>query len=129
MPVTPLSIVRDWIERINQGDLIGLVELMSDDHKFYVEGERPTQGRVAMEKAWRAYFAMYPDYRIYEDEQYERGEYVFIIGHTSGSHVPREQEGIRSSVIWKARVCDGRISEWIICPATPENRKRFGLQR
>ena len=31
---TRLNIARRWIERINQGDVAGLVDMMTDDHTF-----------------------------------------------------------------------------------------------
>ena len=38
--------------------------MMTEDHVFFVDGEQPTVGRAAMEKAWRGYFDAFPAYRI-----------------------------------------------------------------
>jgi hypothetical protein len=110
-----------------EDDVDGLVDMMTADHTFYVEGERPTTGRAAMRRAWQGYFDAFPDYRVVEDEHYQRGDRIFIVGHTTGSHVPHDLEVKPGSVIWKACVRDNLVSEWIIYPATPEQRARFGL--
>ncbi len=79
---------------INRGDLDGLCDSMTDDHVFYVEGEEPTNGKERMRDAWRGYFDGFPNYQVFEDEVFENSLGVFIVGHTSGSHVPAEEETI-----------------------------------
>jgi ketosteroid isomerase-like protein len=125
--VSALAVVREWIARINRRDLVGLLDMMTEDHTFFVDGERPTVGRAAMERAWRGYFDAFPAYRIFEDDHVERGDTVFVLGHTSGSHVPSPAELLPGCVIWKAVVRSGRLAEWIIFDATPENRARLRL--
>ena len=124
---SPVEAVRAYIDRVNAADVGGLVELMTPDHVFYVDGEAPLSGREAMRKAWSGYFAAYPTYRIHVDEVYDRGEQVVVAGHTSGSHVPAAVEQVPRCVLWEARVVDGLVATWVIYPASPENRRRFGL--
>ena len=125
--MSALAVVREWIARINRRDLAGLVDMMTEDHVFFVDGEQPTVGRAAMEKAWRGYFDAFPAYRIFEDDHVERGGTVFVIGHTTGSHVPPPAELIPGCVIWRAVVRSGQLAEWSIFDATPANRARLGL--
>jgi SnoaL-like domain len=125
--VSALAVVREWITRINRRDLAGLVAMMTEDHVFFVDGEQPTVGRPAMEKAWRGYFDAFPSYRIFEDDYVERGDTVFMIGHTTGSHVPPPAELVPGCVIWKALVLRNQLAEWSIFDATPANRIRLGL--
>ena len=119
---------RTWIRHINDQNLDGLVSLASEDHTFFVEGETPTIGRDKVRPSWTGYFTGYPKYAVCADEFFDQDDVVYVIGHTTGSHVPQEIEVIPSSVIWKCVVDrEGSVSEWSIYPATPENRTRFGL--
>lgn len=122
------QVVREYISRINGADVEGLLELMTPDHVFYVEGEAPLSGTEAMREAWKGYCTAYPTYHIYVDEVYAQQETVLVLGHTSGSHVPASIENKPSSVLWEARLRDGLIAAWIIYyPVTPETRQRFHL--
>lgn len=119
---------RTWIEYINNQNLDGLVALASEDHTFFVEGEPPTIGKEKVRPSWAGYFSRYRDYVVFEDELFDLDDAVYAVGHTAGSHVPVELERTPSSVIWKCVVnSDGKVSEWSIYPATPENRSRFQL--
>jgi len=80
-----------------------------------------------MRQAWRDYFDAFPQYRIFKDEVYENKNGVFIVGHTQGSHIADDEESVPGSVIWKAVVRNGEVSEWIVYPGTMEIRKRFAL--
>jgi len=125
--VSALAVVHEWIARINRRDLAGLLDMMTEDHVFFVDGEPPTVGRAAMAKAWRGYFDAFPAYQIFEDDHAARGCTVFVIGHTTGSHVPPPAELIPGCVIWKAAVRAGRLAEWSIFDGTLANRTRLGL--
>lgn len=119
---------RTWIKHINNQSLEGLESLASDDHIFFVEGETPTIGRDRVRPSWTGYFTGYPEYVVSEDELYDHEDAVYVVGHTTGSHVPQELESIPSSVIWRCVVDEiGQVSEWSIYPATQENRSRFRL--
>jgi len=122
------QVVREYIHRINTADVEGLLELMTPDHVFYVEGEPPLSGTQVMREAWKGYCAAYPTYHINVDEVYDQQETIIVLGHTSGSQVPASVESKPSSVLWEARLRDGLIATWIISyPVTPETRKRFHL--
>lgn len=117
-----------WISHINSQSLDGLESLASDDHTFFVEGEKPTVGKDQVRSSWTGYFTGFPEYAVYEDELRDHDDAVYVVGHTTGSHVPQELEKIPSSVIWRCVVDEaGKVSEWSIYPATLENRSRFGL--
>jgi len=122
------SLASRWIDAINAQDIDALAALAAKDHRFFVEGEEPTVGRERIKKAWIGYFQAYPDYRIYVDEDYDKRDAIYLIGHTTGSHIPTEFEEEPSSVIWRCEISNGRVSEWSIFPATDEHRKRFGIE-
>src|SRR5690349_23470591 len=122
-----VELVQEFIHCINESDIESLLDLMTPDHVFYVEGENPTSGKAAMREAWIGYFTAFPNYKIVVDELYDQGDKIFVIGHTSGSQVPPEIEETPSSVIWEAQIRDGLVAAWIIYDATQENRKRFNI--
>jgi ketosteroid isomerase-like protein len=49
-----------FVDRINRGDIGGLVEMMSEDHRLEVFDEKPVVGRDANKSAWRGYMTAYP---------------------------------------------------------------------
>jgi len=48
-------------ERINQQDLEGLAELMTNDHTFIDNSGNVTKGKDVMKEGWRDFFKKYPD--------------------------------------------------------------------
>jgi len=122
------QVVQEYIRRINTADVEGLLALMTPDHVFCVDGEPPLSGAEALREASKGYCAAYHTYTIYVDEIYDQHERVIVVGHTSGSHLPASIEQKPSSVLWEARLRDGRIAAWIIYyPTTPEIRQLFHL--
>lgn len=122
-----LDVAASFVGLINAGDVEGIVRSLTPDSRFFVEGEAPTQGRDSLRVAWSGYFASFPSYRVYIDETHEKSDAAYLIGHTSGSHVPAELESQPSSVIWRCEIVDGQVSEWSIFPASKAHRARFGL--
>lgn len=121
---TPLEI---WIRAVNSQCLNTLESLMASQHAFFVEGEKPTLGPQNNRRAWQRYFASFPDYQIHIDEVFERADAWYLVGHTYGSHVPREFETIPSSVIWRAVLEGSYLTEWSIYPSDESTRRRFGI--
>ena len=73
-------------EKINQRDLDGLVELMTDDHTFIDNsGDIDTN----MEEGWRGFFSSYPDYRNIFTSVTVRDNVVVMIGYSTCSNEPR----------------------------------------
>jgi ketosteroid isomerase-like protein len=126
----PVAAVVSFIDRINHGDVPGLADLMTDDHRLVVLDEPPVAGKAANIDAWEGYAASFPDYVIYPHEVVERDGRVAVAGHTTGSHLglPDEQEA-RLTVIWLADVHDGRLASWHIAADTPAARAELGLAR
>jgi len=48
-------------DRINQRDLEGLAELMTNDHTFIDSSGEITKGKDVMKEGWRDFFKKYPD--------------------------------------------------------------------
>jgi ketosteroid isomerase-like protein len=106
---SPVSIVRQFLGHVNEGDLEGIASLLSDHVKF-----TDIHGRVYREKDFMAeYLSDFPDYRILVHHILQGGQGAAIVGRTAGSHVPAEIEE-RETLVWTAEVRDGLITEWRI---------------
>jgi ketosteroid isomerase-like protein len=106
---SPASIVRTFVEYVNEGDLAGIASLLAERVKF-----TDIQGRVYREKEFMAdYLSNFPDYQILVHHILQGGQGAAIVGRTAGSHVPPEIEE-REILVWTAEVRDGLITEWRI---------------
>ena len=92
-------------EKINQRDLDGLVELMTEDHIFIDNSGEVDQD---MEKGWSEFFANYPDYRNIFTSVTVHDSVVVMVGYSTCSKEPR----LNGPSLWTAKVRSGRVSEW-----------------
>ena len=119
----PKHIALRFNECISNQDLEGLTLLLPEDHVF-VDGEGTVHGpKEAMVRAWKEFFALYPDYRNVFVEVRGEGDLVVMLGH---AHWSREKP--YDPAIWTATIVGDRIREWHIYPDTEENRRRFGFK-
>jgi ketosteroid isomerase-like protein len=100
-------------ERINQQDLEGLAELMTDDHTLTViannKGET-TKGKNVVKEGWREFFKKYPDYRNIFTCVTIQDNVVVMVGYSTCSFKPLDGPNK-----WTAKIRAGRISEWRVC--------------
>jgi ketosteroid isomerase-like protein len=100
-------------EGINQQDLEGLAELMTDDHTLIViannKGEA-TKGKNLVKEGWREFFKKYPDYRNIFTSVTVQGNVVVMVGYSTCSFKPLDGPNI-----WTAKIRGGRVSEWRVC--------------
>ena len=94
-------------EKINQQDLEGLAELMTDDHTFIDNSGDITRGKDAMKKGWKEFFETYPDYRNIFTTVTVQNNVVVMVGYSICSYKPLDGPSI-----WTAKIRDGRVSEW-----------------
>ena len=94
-------------ERINQQDVEGLAELMTDDHTFIDNSGNASKGKDVMKEGWREFFKKYPDYRNILTCVTIQNNIVVMIGYSSCSFKPLEHPSI-----WTARIRRGCVSEW-----------------
>ena len=127
-PLPPVAAVIGFIDAINRGDVSRLAALMSPDHRLQVLQEPPVTGRDANRDAWQGYVTAFPDYVIYPDRLAHCGDDVAVLGRTTGSHLglPDEEE-LQLTVIWRATVEDGLLTQWQIMEDTPAQRALLGL--
>ena len=92
-------------EKINQRDLEGLVELMSDDHIFIGNSGEIDKN---MKEGWREFFENYPDYRNIFTSVTVKTNVVVMVGYSTCSNERR----LNGPSIWTAKVRGDRVSEW-----------------
>ena len=127
-PMPPVAAVVNFIDGINRGDVDRLATLMADDHRLQAFDESPLEGKTANIEAWTAYTSSFPEYVIYPRRVVTRNADVVVLGHTTGSHLglSDEEEGTLT-LLWRARVEDGRLTLWQLIADTPARRIEFGL--
>jgi hypothetical protein len=107
--LSPLAIVTDFIECINQGDLQKVNSYISTEVIF-----TDIQGRVYLEPEFmEEYLKTYPNYKIHVKNILRGGDGVAIVGYTTGSHVNAEIEE-DEVLVWTVEMRDSLITEWRI---------------
>jgi ketosteroid isomerase-like protein len=94
-------------EKINQQDLEGLAELMTDDHVFIDSEGTATQGKQAMKDGWGGFFRQFPDYRNVFNTVTVQNDVAVMVGYSICSH-PK----LNGPNIWTAKVVGPQVSEW-----------------
>ena len=102
-----MSIALKFNEKINQQDLDGLAELMTDDHTFVDSDGVITKGKDVMKRIWREFFKRYPDYRNIFTSITTQNNIVVMVGYSTCSYKP-----LNGPNIWTAKIRDGRLFEW-----------------
>lgn len=96
-------------EKINQQDLEGLAELMTDDHTFIDTEGNVTKGKNVMKEGWREFFKKYPDYKNKFTSVTVQDNIVIMIGYSTCSF--KQLEGLN---IWTAKIRGERVCEWTV---------------
>ena len=114
--MSPVEIVLEFINRINQCDADKLAELMTEDHVFADGLGQVVRGREAMRAAWQGYYAFCPDYSVSCETILSDGSVVAAFGWAGGtiaSHgqLPPENQW-RTPAAWLAIVEDRLVKEW-----------------
>jgi len=116
MPADAIAVVRSFIDAVNRRSVDDLSALMADDHTFVDSQGHALAGREQMAAAWRAYFAMFPDYEIRVDSILADGDRVALFGQASGTFNGKRglvsENRIVMPAAWNAGVKDGRVAFW-----------------
>lgn len=112
----PLDVVLGFMDCINRGDSAGLGELMSTDHAFFDSAGNVLRGREEMLKAWKGYFALFPDYWVSHDGVLIDGNTVAVFGSAGGTLAGSAASALKSAwqtpAAWLGIVEDGLVKEW-----------------
>ncbi len=95
-------------EKINQRDLEGLSDLMTDDHTFIDSAGKISTGKAEMTKGWRIFFDSYPDYQNIFTSISVNDSIVIMHGYSTCSNEPK----LNVPSIWTAKIKDEKIFEW-----------------
>ncbi len=108
--------VHDFVRRINEHNVDGVIALMSKDHLFVDSLGEQVQGREAMRRAWTGYFGFFPDYAITAGELVQKGGVFILLGTARGTYCVEgelpEKNRWAIPAAWKAVVRNNRIAEW-----------------
>jgi len=124
------TVVLEFIDKINGGDVSALCSLMTEDHVFVDSLGNRVQGREKLRAGWNGYLSLFPDYRISHEEIFEDRDTVAVFGTASGTYavngkLPKENHW-EIPAAWKAIVRNGLIAEWrVYCDNQPA-RKLLG---
>jgi ketosteroid isomerase-like protein len=124
MPASPTSqqqVAIDFNERINAGDLDGLVQLITEDHTFMDTLGNMVNGKPACRAAWKG-FSAFPDYRNLFEEVATRNDRVIVTGRSTCSDAR-----LAGPALWSAKIKEGKVHEWRVWSDTPANRAALGL--
>ena len=118
-----MSIALKFNEKINQQDLEGLAELMTDDHTFIDSDGAVTKGKDVMKKGWQEFFKRFPDYKNIFTCVTIQNDIVVMIGYSTCSYKP-----LAGPNVWTAKVLDGLLSEWRVI-LLDQRQSRVGKAR
>jgi ketosteroid isomerase-like protein len=120
--LSPLAVVEEFNSRIGASDLVGLTEMMTEDHEFVDRSGFAVSGRDEVADAWRRFFAAFPGYRNHFALGLTRGAMVCVAGESVCSD-PR----LAGPALWSAEIRGGLVAKWCVYDDTAENRNRLGL--
>jgi ketosteroid isomerase-like protein len=133
-PEAALTAVSSFMACINQHDVQGLVDLMTEDHLFVDSLGATVSGREAMRGGWNGYFRLFPDYHVEVEMQVARGGVVLACGTARGTygalaappqagHEMGNAGSWSAPAAWRAVVRGGHIAAWqIYCDNEPARR-------
>lgn len=110
-----LTTVLNFLEKINEHDINGIVHLLSDDHKFIDSMGIVVNGKKEMRHAWKLYFKWFPDYEISVKNTLLTDDSVGIFGTARGTFNTdevSESDKFEIPAAWRAKVKDNLIMEW-----------------
>lgn len=119
----PKFVALKFNEAINRRDLEGLVALMTEDHLFIDSEGDTTRGRDEMRAGWRKFFSAFPDYRNFFTTICNRGDVVFLLGHSTCS-----EPTLDGPAIWTAVIRDSLVAEWRVYEDNLQTRRLLQLK-
>lgn len=104
-----------FVETINSHDLPKLFGMMTDDYKYLDSMDNETSDKEEVQKAWTMFLSWFPDYTIEIRNAMMTGDTVGFFGRAKGTF-GKKRPGVKDKfdipASWRAKVKDGKISEW-----------------
>jgi ketosteroid isomerase-like protein len=108
--MTPIEMVLEFMDRINQRDPDKLAELMTEDHVFIDSLGQTMRGRATMRKGWQGYYAFCPDYWVSHEDIFQSGSIVAVFGAAGGTISVKGK--LLSENKWRTVVENSLVQEW-----------------
>lgn len=108
--------VLDYIQRINDHDVDGIISMMADDFRYVNSSGDTFRGRAFMRQEWRKYFVDYPDFQIHHQTVISGSEGVAVFGTSEGTYNAEDEDPeenhwlVPSAYFGKTR--GGKIIHW-----------------
>jgi len=115
----PKIVAMQFHDCINNADIEGLSELMTDDHIFIDMANTRIEGKSdAISMAWIPFFRLFPDYRNVIEKVTVKNQTVIMHGFS----VCSDERLNNINVTWVAEIVDNKVSLWQIYPNNEENK-------
>ena len=114
-PIEIFTTAISYIEKINEHDIKGICELMSDDHIFIDSLGMVIKGKKEMSNAWKMFLKWFPDYNITIMNTVLTDDTVGIFGIASGTFNSDDidiSDNFEIPGAWRAKVKNKQITEW-----------------
>lgn len=114
--MTPIEVVLQFMDRINQRDIDRIAAMLTEQHAFIDSLGNRVTGRDTMRGGWQMYFKMCPDYWVTHEEIFAEGNRVAVFGAAGGT-IAREgqlsaENKWRIPAAWMAIVEGDLVKEW-----------------
>ena len=103
----PKNIALQFNECINQRDIDGLAQLMTDDHVFIDTADHALEGKQPCLAGWQDFFRAFPDYKNIFETVKVKDTFVMITGHSTCS-----DQRLEGPARWTAKIRDGKVAAW-----------------
>lgn len=111
-----LDVVKEYIKRINEHNLTGMLEITADDAAFVDSMGINTTGKTDMQKAWDLFLTFFPDYTIQVKDIISKNGMVAVFGTAKGTVATGgrilDENKFEIPASWTATVREGKISKW-----------------
>jgi len=122
-----ILVFKAFVNAINQADIAAFEKLMSEDHTFIDAAGRKETGREKMIVGWKAYYEMFPDYKIEIEDIIQEKEIVGAFGTAIGTYKGKRglvpQNIIKMPAAWRAVIKDGKVKLWQVYADWTEGMK------
>lgn len=130
--MSPAEVAAAFVARINEHDLDGLTDLMTDDHVFIDALGNRLAGRDAMRAGWKEYFSIVPDYWIRVDTVLHRDRVMALFGRAGGTYTRGASKGPggrwETPAAWQAEIRDTRVAVWRVYADNLPLRRLMGAE-
>ena len=106
-----MDVITRFIDAINLADIDTMLDCMARYHIFKDSRENTITNKELIEKAWRNYFTIFPDYRIEIAEQINNEEHIILLGYASGTY-KQNSRFWKIPAAWHVRLQENKINLW-----------------